>query len=464
MKPFIGGRASANIWTYLAPKVPTGISVTDNGAGRAYNNGSADVSFTPAADSGPTLYYQATSTPGGFTGTSSTSPINVTGLQTGVSYTFKVKAIGYASNGDSAESSATSAITATTIPQVPTIGAVADVGANRGFLDAAATVAFTPGATGGKAVTYEIYSSQDTSVLVGSGASSPVTATGLVSQTTQQFRVRATNSNGSSQPSSFSSSVALTSTPIGPVVYVVTNSTTPTTLDVSWYFFDNYGGKPLTSIGVYLYQGNVGSPVYSQTVSGTSTTASFTSVPPGTYTAGVQGSNLNGLGTLSTSGSSATVPTPAPTTLAPNYDIGGSLSVLSTTTSSINGRFSCENTTGMAAVIYLTTSAGTISPASSTVQPTGVVTFNWTVSGLSANQSATISWTSSQSNRFGSGSITSSSANTTTTTAAPTSAPTSAPTQGTTAGTTSAPAQCSFINLSNCVACGGAVYGGVCAI
>jgi predicted extracellular nuclease len=111
----------------------------------------------------------------------------------------------------------------------------------------------------------------------------------------------------------------------------------------------------------------------------------------------------------------------------------------------------------MTAVITLTTSAGTISPSSITVPATGAQFTNWTVSGLSYNQSVTVYWTSSQSNRFGSGSITSSTNNT----AAPTSPPATSP-PATSPPATSPP--CSPINLSNCSACGGTVFGGVCAI
>jgi len=458
MKPFIGGRASANIWTYLPPKTPTGISAVDSGTNRSYNNGSANVSFTPATDSGPTNYYQATSSPGGFTGVSSTSPINVTGLQTGVSYTFKVKAIGYASNGDSAESLASSAITATTIPQVPTIGAVADIGTNRSYGDAAATVAFTAGATGGKAVTYEVYSSQDSSVLVGSGSSSPITVTGLVAQTNQSFRVQARNSNGASQPSSFSSSVNITSIPVGPAVTIAASSTTWDSIDVSWNFYDNTGGKTLTATTVRLYVSGTATLVSTQTLAGDATSTTFTSVAPGTYYALVAGTNANGLGSFGSSGSSATITTTTTTTTTPppNYDIGGTLGILSTTTGSITGRFSCENNTGMTAIISLSSSAGTISPSSITVPSSGAQFTNWTVYGISSNQSVTIYWTSSQSNRFGYGSITGTSANTT---APP------ATTQSTTAATTSAPTvTCNPINLSNCTACGGSLFGGVCAL
>lgn len=457
MKPFIGGRASSNIWTYLPPKIPTGISVVDSGASRAYNNGSANVSFTPATDSGPTLYYQATSSPGGFTAVSSTSPITVTGLQTGVSYTFKVKAIGYASNGDSADSSASSAITATTIPQAPTIGAVADVGTGMSYGDASVTVAFVPGATGGKAVTYEVYSSQDSSVLVGSGSSSPITVTGLTAQTNQSFRVQAKNSNGSSQPSSFSSSVNITSIPVGPVVYIAASSTTWDSIDVSWNFYNNTGGKTLTATTARLYQSGTATLVASQTLAGDATSATFTSVAPGTYYALVAGTNANGLGSFGGGGNTATITTTTTTTTTPppNYDIGGTLGILSTTTGSITGRFSSENNTGMTAIISLSCSAGTISPSSITVPSSGAQFTNWTVYGLSSSQSVTIYWTSSQSNRFGYGSITGSSATATTT----------ATTAATTAATTSAPSiTCNPINLSNCTACGGSLFGGVCAL
>ena len=53
--------------------------------------GSATVTFTPAATGGPVTTYTATSTPGSITGTSSSSPITVSGLTASTAYTFKVK-------------------------------------------------------------------------------------------------------------------------------------------------------------------------------------------------------------------------------------------------------------------------------------------------------------------------------------------------------------------------------------
>lgn len=70
----------------LQPSTPTIGTATDGGTGT-----SANVAFTPSTYIGKgTITYTATSSPGGFTGTSATSPISVTGLTTGTAYTFTV--------------------------------------------------------------------------------------------------------------------------------------------------------------------------------------------------------------------------------------------------------------------------------------------------------------------------------------------------------------------------------------
>lgn len=72
----------------MAPAAPTGVSAT---AGDTQ----ADVSFTAPTFTGiPSgiTGYKATSNPGGFTATGSSSPITVTGLTNGTSYTFTVQA------------------------------------------------------------------------------------------------------------------------------------------------------------------------------------------------------------------------------------------------------------------------------------------------------------------------------------------------------------------------------------
>lgn len=82
-------------------------------------NASASVSFTAPNYLGKPIgtTYTATSTPGSITGTGSSSPISVSGLNNGTSYTFKVK-LGN-SIVDSLESAASNSITPTAPPPPP---------------------------------------------------------------------------------------------------------------------------------------------------------------------------------------------------------------------------------------------------------------------------------------------------------------------------------------------------------
>ncbi len=67
---------------------PTIGTATDGG-----NGTSANVAFTAPASTtpgGPIFYYKATSNPGSFAGTASSSPITVSGLTADTSYTFTV--------------------------------------------------------------------------------------------------------------------------------------------------------------------------------------------------------------------------------------------------------------------------------------------------------------------------------------------------------------------------------------
>ena len=81
---------------------------------------SASVSFTaPLNDGGsPITGYTVTSTPGSLTASGAASPIVVTGLTNGTSYTFTVHATN--ATGNSAESAASNAVTPTGVPDAPT--------------------------------------------------------------------------------------------------------------------------------------------------------------------------------------------------------------------------------------------------------------------------------------------------------------------------------------------------------
>jgi hypothetical protein len=193
----IGVTGSQNTKGFLQPNPPTIVSATDVGTSRAYNNGAASVAFTPAASGAPATSYTVTSSPGSFTGTGSSSPIVVAGLQSDTAYTFTVTGTNAAGTGEA--SSASSSVTATTVPQAPTIGAVNATAVG------VVTVAYTAGATGGKAVSAYTATSSPSSI-TGTG-SSPISVSGLAQKTAYTFTVTATNANGVSAASSASSSV-----------------------------------------------------------------------------------------------------------------------------------------------------------------------------------------------------------------------------------------------------------------
>ena len=179
-----------------APTSPPTIGTATNvGTSRAYNNGSATVTFTAGSTGGLPNSYTVTSSPGGYTATGSSSPITVTGLQSNTAYTFTATSTN--NFGTSSASSASNSITATTVPQAPTITSVSQTALT------SVSVAFSAGATGGSAITgYTVTS--NTGGFTGTGASSPITVSGLTAGGTYTFTVTATNANGTSSASSAS--------------------------------------------------------------------------------------------------------------------------------------------------------------------------------------------------------------------------------------------------------------------
>ncbi len=102
------GATGSQVFTVdVAPTVPDAPTIGAAVEADAY----ADVSFTaPASNGGATITgYTVTSNPGGMTATDTTSPIRVTGLTNGTSYTFTVTATNSA--GTSTASAASNAVT-----------------------------------------------------------------------------------------------------------------------------------------------------------------------------------------------------------------------------------------------------------------------------------------------------------------------------------------------------------------
>ena len=187
--------SNTGIFTTAAtsPGAPTSVSA-------ALGNTQVTVSFTaPASDGGAAITsYTVTSTPGSLTATGASSPITITGLTNGTSYTFTVTATNSAGTGSA--SSASSAVTPATSPGAPT-----SVAAVRG--PGEAVVSFTaPVSNGGAAITsYRVTASPGG--VTATAASSPITITGLTNGTSYTFTVTATNSVATGSASTASSAI-----------------------------------------------------------------------------------------------------------------------------------------------------------------------------------------------------------------------------------------------------------------
>ncbi|KQO17770.1 hypothetical protein ASF12_03655 [Paenibacillus sp. Leaf72] len=185
-------------WDYAAPSAPISVAAT---AG----NGEATISFTmPANDRGGEITgYTVTANPGGLIATGTDSPIKMTGLTNGQSYTFTV--IASNRSGDSPSSAATNAVTPMTHPDEPT-GVTATAG------NGEATVSFIPPASdGGSTITGYTVTSNPGGVTA-SGTGSPIKVTGLTNDTAYTFTVIAINEVGNSAASTASVAV----TPVSP--------------------------------------------------------------------------------------------------------------------------------------------------------------------------------------------------------------------------------------------------------
>ncbi len=253
-------------------------------------NAQAAVSFSaPAFNGGSAITsYTVTSSPHGITGTGSSSPITVTGLTNGTAYTFTVTATNSAGTGSA--SSASSSVTPATVPGAPVIGAPT---AGNGQ----AMVSFSVPSTGGSAITgYTATSSPGG--FTGTGASSPVTVTGLSNGTAYSFTVTATNAIGTGSPSASSSSVIPATVPGAPTIGIATAGNTQASVSFSGPASD--GGRIITGYTVTSTLGGL-------TGTGSTSPIVVTGLTNGTaYTFMVSATNSVGSGSNSAASNSVT--------------------------------------------------------------------------------------------------------------------------------------------------------------
>ncbi len=345
------------------PGVPTIGTVT-------FGNGQATVSFTtPVSNGGSAITtYTVTSSPGGLTGTGTTSPIVVTGLTNGTAYTFTVTATNAVGSGTSSFSSII--VTPATVPDAPTMG-----GATPG--NAQASVTFTaPASDGGSTITgYTVTSSPGG--ITGTGAASPIVVAGLTNGTAYTFTVTATNAAGTSSDSAASTAVIPVTTPGAPTMG--TAAANSAQASVNFTAPASNGGSAITGYTVTSSPGNF-------TGTGTVSPILVTGLTNGTaYSFTVTATNGAGTGVASAASNGVTPSAPAG---QPAYTLPNPSALVAATGAgnpvNVGARFTPTSNINVTALGFYADSAVTLSEVVTLYDPSGAVLASVTVPVSSA--------------------------------------------------------------------------------
>ncbi len=296
--------ASNAVVPSTVPAAPTGVTAT---AG----NADAQVSFAAPSDGGSTINsYTVTATDstnpahGGQTVSGAASPLTVTGLTNGDSYTFTVTATN--GNGSGPSSDPSNAVVPSTVPAAPT-GVTATAG------NADAQVSFAAPSDGGSTInSYTVTATDSTNPAHGgqtvSGAASPLTVTGLTNGDSYTFTVTATNGNGSGPSSDPSNAVVPSTVPAAPTGVTATAGNADAQVS---FAAPSDGGSTINSYTVTATDST--NPAHGgQTVSGAASPLTVTGLTNGdSYTFTVTATNGNGSGP-SSDPSNAVVPSTVP--------------------------------------------------------------------------------------------------------------------------------------------------------
>ena len=281
-----------------APSTPTSLSVTNG-------NGQATVTFTAGADGGSAITNYEYSTDGGTNWVTpspavTSSPITITGLSNGTTYTVKLRAVNAV--GTSAASSSVTAAPQAVAPSAPTA-----LAATRG--DASISIAFTAGANGGAAISnyeYELNGSGTWVAFSPAQTSSPVTISSLTNGTAYTVKLRAVNTAGSGAASSATSSVTPVALAAAPTSLNATAGNGSITVS---FTAGSNGGSTITN---YEYQLDGGGPWLPFTPPQTSSPVTISGLTNGVaHTVKLRAFNSAGPGVASTATSSVTPMTAA---------------------------------------------------------------------------------------------------------------------------------------------------------
>jgi titin len=216
------------------------------------SDGSLSVVFGAVSSSLPVLDYQY-SLDGGTTWVSggvTSSPLTISGLTNGTTYSVLLRAVSAAGDGDS---SAPASGTPSALPGAPTITSITPGGDGTSL-----GVAFVPGYTGGSPIiSYQFATSVGAgtnsfgSWTTATGTTSPLTITGLSNGTTYSVELRAANSDGSGPPSVYVVGVTLT-VPDAPTITSLTPADSTIQVTYSPYSSANDGGSAISEVDYSL--------------------------------------------------------------------------------------------------------------------------------------------------------------------------------------------------------------------
>jgi titin len=234
----------------LTPSGPPGspniISITPE-------DGALQVTFAPPSTSQPiTGYlYQLNGTGPWYPSSATSSPLTISGLTDGLSYSVEIEAVDSIGTG-SASNSASG--TPAALPGAPTITSV-QVGSTT------ASIGFSPGSNGGSAITSYRYSTNGGSTWTSTSTTSPVSVTGLSTGTTYSFELEAVNPTGAGAAAT--TSFTTTAPPATPVIVAVTPGNQSLTVS---FTAPATGGSPITD---YDWSTDGGTTWYSEDTYGT---------------------------------------------------------------------------------------------------------------------------------------------------------------------------------------------------
>jgi hypothetical protein len=266
--------------------------------GTIYRNGSVSVTVSATdPDSGASVTYSVLSgaLPSGLSLNSSTGVISGTAPDVGsdTTYNFTLRATDNAGN---TSDRAFSMVILQGAPSAPTIGT-----ATRSASQSVQVTFTAPANVGGSSITsYTVTSSPGS--FTGTGATSPITVTGLTNGTAYTFTVTATNSYGTSVASSASNSATPYTVPGAPTIGSAT-ATGSNTATVAFTAPASNGGSTITSYTAVSSPGGI-TGTLSQAGSGTITVSGLAFGTAYTFT--VYATNAAGNGTSSSASNSIT--------------------------------------------------------------------------------------------------------------------------------------------------------------